>query len=194
MWVRSHQTREGESIVGRYRSIPRYQSARFSHANLAANLIRMFGARARTTRMNDRRNSQPRDVLSFGPFTLFPAERLLKKADKPTALGGPARDILIALVERAGEVVTNEELISAVWPDVVVEKGNLRFQMATLRKAVDTGNHTSAVPVGLGLGKVIQLDGGYTLNIYAEAQPSLYRSGVGAPNYHHPSRPSAVGR
>ena len=47
----------------------------------------------------------------------------------------------------------------------------------------DTGNHTSATPVGLGLGKAIQLDGGYTLNIYAEAQPSLYRSGVGAPNY-----------
>ena len=47
----------------------------------------------------------------------------------------------------------------------------------------DTGNHASAIPVGLGLGKVIQLDGGYTLNIYAEAQPSRYRSGVGAPNY-----------
>jgi hypothetical protein len=46
----------------------------------------------------------------------------------------------------------------------------------------NTGNYTSAIPVGLGLGKVIQLDGGYTLNIYAEAQPSLYRSGVGAPN------------
>ena len=47
----------------------------------------------------------------------------------------------------------------------------------------DTGNHTSAIPVGLGLGKVIQLDAGYTLNAYAEIQPSLYRSGVGAPNY-----------
>jgi hypothetical protein len=57
--------------------------------------------------MNDRGNSQPRDVLSFGPFSLFPAERLLKKADKPIALGGRALDILIALVERTGEVVTN---------------------------------------------------------------------------------------
>src|SRR5271168_4334086 len=89
--------------------------------------------------MNDRRNSEPRDVLSFGPFSLFPAERLLKKADKLVALGGRALDILIALVERAGEVVTNKELISAVWPDVVVEKGNLRFQMATLRKALGDG-------------------------------------------------------
>jgi len=86
--------------------------------------------------MNDRRNSEPRDVLSFGPFSLFPAERLLKKADKPIAIGGRALDILIELMERAGEVVTNKELISAVWPDVVVEKGNLRFQMATLRRLV----------------------------------------------------------
>src|SRR5271163_3132554 len=89
--------------------------------------------------MNDRRNSQPWDVLSFGPFGLFPAERLLKKADKPIALGGRALDVLIALAERAGEVVTNKELISAVWPDLVVEKGNLRFQMATLRKALGDG-------------------------------------------------------
>ena len=91
--------------------------------------------------MNDRRNSQPGDVLSFGPFSLFPAERLLKKADKPIALGGRALDILIALVERAGEVVTYKELTSAVWPDVVVEKGNLRFQMATLRKALGDGRY-----------------------------------------------------
>jgi DNA-binding winged helix-turn-helix (wHTH) protein len=72
----------------------------------------------------------------FGPFSLFPAERLLKKTDKPIALGGRALDILIALAERAGEVVTHKELISAAWPNVTVEKGNLRFQMATLRKAL----------------------------------------------------------
>jgi DNA-binding winged helix-turn-helix (wHTH) protein len=69
----------------------------------------------------------------------FQPRGLLKKADKPIASGGRALDILIALVERAGEVVTNKELISAVWPDVVVEKSNLRFQMATLRKALGDG-------------------------------------------------------
>jgi hypothetical protein len=47
----------------------------------------------------------------------------------------------------------------------------------------NTADHTSAVPIGLGLGRVILLNGGYTLNFYAEAQPSLYRAGVGAPNY-----------
>jgi predicted ATPase/DNA-binding winged helix-turn-helix (wHTH) protein len=89
--------------------------------------------------MNDRRNSQSKDVLSFGPFRLFAAERLLKKADQPVPLGGRALDILIALAERAGEVVTHKDLISTVWPDVTVEKGNLRFQMSTLRKALGDG-------------------------------------------------------
>jgi len=42
--------------------------------------------------------------------------------------------------------------------------------------------HTIVIPVGIGFGKVFQLSGGYLVNLYAEAQPSLYRSGPGAPN------------
>src|SRR5271170_6289920 len=94
---------------------------------------------ARTMRMSDSRNFQPEDVLSFGPFNLFAAERLLKKADEPIALGGRAIDILIALVEQAGEVVPQRELISRVWPLVTVEDANLRFQIAALRKALGDG-------------------------------------------------------
>ena len=89
--------------------------------------------------MNDHRNPQLQDALSFGPFSLFAAERLLKKGDEPVPLGGRALDILIALAERAGEVVTHKELISTVWPDVTVEEANLRFQMAALRKALGDG-------------------------------------------------------
>src|SRR6202166_685314 len=89
--------------------------------------------------MNDRRTLQLQDVLSFGPFSLFAAERLLKKADEPIPLGGRALDILIALAERAGEVVSHEELISTVWPDVTVEYANLRVHIAALRKALGDG-------------------------------------------------------
>jgi predicted ATPase/DNA-binding winged helix-turn-helix (wHTH) protein len=95
--------------------------------------------KARTIRMNDRRNPQPEDMLSFGPFSLFGAERLLKKADEPIPLGGRALDILIALAERAGEVVTHKDLISTVWPDVTMENANLRFHIAALRKALGDG-------------------------------------------------------
>ena len=89
--------------------------------------------------MSYHRNPEPKDALSFGPFSLFAAERLLKKGDEPVPLGGRALDILIALAERAGDVVTHKELISTVWPDVTVEEANLRFQMAALRKALGDG-------------------------------------------------------
>jgi predicted ATPase/DNA-binding winged helix-turn-helix (wHTH) protein len=89
--------------------------------------------------MDDRGNPRANDVVSFGPFRLFATERLLKKADDSLQLGGRALDILITLVERAGEVVTRKELISRVWPDVIVEEANLRVHIAGLRKALGDG-------------------------------------------------------
>src|SRR5437660_11027811 len=78
-------------------------------------------------------------VASFGLFRLFAAERQLKKGDEPVQLGGRALDTLIALVERAGEIVTQNELISRVWPDVKVEEANLRVHIANLRKVLGDG-------------------------------------------------------
>jgi DNA-binding winged helix-turn-helix (wHTH) protein len=79
------------------------------------------------------------DVISFGPFRLLAAQRLLKKTNEPIQLGGRALEILIALVERAGEVVTHRELISRAWPDVTVDDANLRVHIAGLRKALGDG-------------------------------------------------------
>ena len=78
-------------------------------------------------------------IVSFGPFRLFAAERQLKKGDEPFQLGGRALDTLIALVERAGEVVPQRELIARIWPDVTVEEANLRVHIASLRKALGDG-------------------------------------------------------
>ena len=58
-------------------------------------------------------------AISFGPFRLLPARRLLLEGDKPVRLGGRAFDILTGLVERAGEVVGKEELIARAWPNSV---------------------------------------------------------------------------
>ena len=89
--------------------------------------------------MDDRDGIEATDGASFGPFRLFAAERLLQKGDEPLPLGGRALDILIALVERAGEVVTRRELLARVWPDVTVEEANLRVHIAGLRKALGDG-------------------------------------------------------
>jgi DNA-binding winged helix-turn-helix (wHTH) protein len=84
-------------------------------------------------------NSSTQSVVSFGPFRLLPAQRQLKKGDEPLDLGARALDTLIALVERAGELVTQRELIARVWPDVTVGEANLRVHIASLRKALGDG-------------------------------------------------------
>jgi non-specific serine/threonine protein kinase len=79
-------------------------------------------------------------VHRFGSFELRPAERQLLGADgRPLALGGRAFDLLVALVERAGELVAKDDLIAAVWPGVVVEENNLQVQVSTLRKLLGAG-------------------------------------------------------
>jgi DNA-binding winged helix-turn-helix (wHTH) protein len=78
-------------------------------------------------------------VISFGQFRLYPAERLVRRHDETLLLGGRALDILITLVEQAGEVVTRQQLISRVWPDVTVVEANLRIHIAGLRKMLGDG-------------------------------------------------------
>ena len=75
-------------------------------------------------------------AIAFGPFRLLPARRLLLQADRPVRLGSRALDILIALVERAGELVGKNELIAWVWPSTFVEEGDLRVHVAGLRRAL----------------------------------------------------------
>jgi predicted ATPase/DNA-binding winged helix-turn-helix (wHTH) protein len=77
--------------------------------------------------------------LRFGPFELNVGERSLKKANQVLPLGGRAYDILITLLENAGEVVAKSELIAKAWPDVTVEEGSLRVHLSALRKALGDG-------------------------------------------------------
>jgi DNA-binding response OmpR family regulator len=70
----------------------------------------------------DRASDPAEHEISFGRFRLLPAQRLLLEGDKPVRLGSRALDLLIALVERRGEVVSKSELIGKVWPDTFVER------------------------------------------------------------------------
>jgi DNA-binding winged helix-turn-helix (wHTH) protein len=79
------------------------------------------------------------EVFAFGSFRLIPAQRLLFEDGKPVGLGSRALDTLIALVERAGETISKDELIARIWPDTVVDEGALRVQIAALRKALSDG-------------------------------------------------------
>jgi predicted ATPase/DNA-binding winged helix-turn-helix (wHTH) protein len=82
-------------------------------------------------------------VFAFGPFRLLPAERRLEKDGRPLRVGGRALDLLIVLVERAGEVVPKHKLLEEVWRDVNVEESSLRFHIKNLRKLLGD-NHPDA--------------------------------------------------
>jgi predicted ATPase/DNA-binding winged helix-turn-helix (wHTH) protein len=79
------------------------------------------------------------DLISFGSFRLFPANRLLEKAGVPVRLGDRALDILLILTAQAPGIVSKATLLAQVWPDVTVEEGSLRVQMTALRKALGDG-------------------------------------------------------
>jgi predicted ATPase/DNA-binding winged helix-turn-helix (wHTH) protein len=80
--------------------------------------------------------SPVKTLLTFGPYRLDPVQHVLLEADKPVRLGSRALEILLVLLERAGEVVSRQELMARVWPDIFVEEGTLRVHVAALRKVL----------------------------------------------------------
>ena len=78
-------------------------------------------------------------AVTFGRFRLIPSRRLLLDGDTACTLGSRAFEILMLLVERAGQTVPKPELLSAVWPGIFVAECNLRVQIAALRKALGDG-------------------------------------------------------
>jgi predicted ATPase/DNA-binding winged helix-turn-helix (wHTH) protein len=74
--------------------------------------------------------------FAFGPFVLIPERQLLLQGEARVRIGGRALDILTALVERPGEVVSKRELMERAWPNIVVEEGNLKVNMLALRRVL----------------------------------------------------------
>jgi TolB-like protein/DNA-binding winged helix-turn-helix (wHTH) protein len=82
------------------------------------------------------------DVFLFEGFRLD--RRGLSRCDEqgcfvPVPLGSRALEVLGVLVARSGDLVARDEIMSAVWPGVVVENSNLPVQIAALRRVLDDG-------------------------------------------------------
>jgi predicted ATPase/DNA-binding winged helix-turn-helix (wHTH) protein len=77
--------------------------------------------------------------LLFGSFRLTPGKRLLEKDGFPVGVGSRALDILIALVDRAGDLVTKRELIAYVWPGLSITESCLRVHITGLRRVLGDG-------------------------------------------------------
>ena len=80
-------------------------------------------------------------TLAFGPFVLHVRQKLLTEGPVPVRIGSRALELLAALLERAGEVVSRDELVTRVWPRSVVEETSLRVHVSALRKALGCGHN-----------------------------------------------------
>lgn len=92
-------------------------------------------------------------VLEFQGFRLDRFQRVVTGPDgAPVRLQPRVFDTLLALVERAGEVVSKEALMTAIWPDVTVAENNLNQAISALRKALgeETGKRLIVTVPGRG--------------------------------------------
>ena len=82
-------------------------------------------------------------VFFFGSFELYLARRLLLKDGVTVKIGGRAFDLLIMLVENAGRIVANQELIAGVWGKLIVVDTNIRVHVASLRRVLGDTRYDS---------------------------------------------------
>ena len=75
-------------------------------------------------------------TLAFGRFRVRLRQRQLVADGVPIELGTRAFDLLLVLLEADGSLVTKDELLSRVWPGIVVAEENLKVQVSALRKAL----------------------------------------------------------
>ena len=95
--------------------------------------------------------------FAFGSFVLIPRRQLLLRGDVPVRIGGRALDILTALAERPGELMSKRELMARVWPSTVVDEGNLKVNIAALRRALGDGGPDDARYIATVTGRGYKL-------------------------------------
>ena len=91
-----------------------------------------------------------REVFHFGEFTLDVQERRLQRSADAVRLAPKAFDVLVALLQHSGRLVSKDELLARVWPDSFVEEGILTVHVSALRRTLgdetQPSNYIETVP------------------------------------------------
>src|ERR1700693_5900391 len=77
----------------------------------------------------------------FADYEFDELARDLRVKGRSVELEAKPMDVLLQLLLHAGEVVTKEELLESVWPDVMVVDGSLATAVSKLRKAMEDDDH-----------------------------------------------------
>src|SRR5215470_13772345 len=121
--------------------------------------------------------------ISFGRFWLDLRRRELRRDGQPVRIHRCALGILCALAEAKGETVSKDELLARLWPDRIVEEGNLHVHVSALRKALD-GHGGGHSPVATVPGR------GYRLANQTSSRPTQVAEGPLPPQLPLPDKPS----
>src|SRR6201987_105028 len=89
-------------------------------------------------------------AVEFGRSRVLLRRRQLLADGVPVELGTRAFDLLLALLEADGSLLTKEELLSRVWPGIVVSEENLKVQVSALRKALGADRDVIRTEFGRG--------------------------------------------
>lgn len=88
----------------------------------------------------------------FGPFELDEASRVVWCARQEVQLQPRVFDLLVHLVRNSSRVVSKDELLDVIWPNVTVTDNSLQRAVSALRAALRKGNMESAVRNVPGIG------------------------------------------
>ena len=92
-------------------------------------------------------------IYSFDDFQLDVTNRQLRRGDRALALPSKAFDLLVALVENKGRLVSKEELFTIVWQNQIVEESNLTVHISQIRKVLgETGTNPRFIETVPGYG------------------------------------------
>jgi DNA-binding response OmpR family regulator len=75
-------------------------------------------------------------AVHFGRCCAIPHSRQFLMDGRPREIGGRAFDLLMVLLRSDGAIVSKQEILNKVWPSMIVEECNLRFQVKSLRRAL----------------------------------------------------------
>src|ERR1700730_11615043 len=81
-------------------------------------------------------SAETKVLYEFGKFRCDPREHLLLCDGRPVSLSPKSFETLVALIQSNGRLLTKDELMQQVWPDIFVEEANLTVNISALRKVL----------------------------------------------------------
>ena len=138
------------------------------------------------------RSPAPAHAWRFGPFVLDERERRLTLGDAPIELTAKSLETLLRLVRSPGRLLLRRELLDAVWPDAVVEEGNLHWTVSAVRKALaahDPGTLYVETVRGFGYRFVQPVSAHALVEALAPLPPGA--AAVPVADHEHEARPPA---